>query len=115
MAKKEVREIGIPDVAAPSETCTDVNCPFHGKLGVRGRIFTGVVMSTKPNKTAIVGWERRTFLNKYERFEKRKSKVFVHAPPCLHVHKDDEVIIGECRPISKSKKFVIFKKVEAKQ
>ena len=116
MAEKEnARNIGIPGIELPSEKCTDVNCPFHGKLGIRGRTYAGKVVSKKAGKTAVVQWARRFFVPKYERFEKRKSKVFAHAPECLHIKKDDNVLIGECRPISKTKKFVIIKKEEAKK
>jgi len=112
MKKEQGRNIGIPGIEAPSERCNDSNCPFHAQnIKVRGRIFEGVVVSTKPSNTAIVQWERRLFLPKYERFEKRLSKVNAHSPPCLHIKKDDIVTIGECRPISKTKKFVVINKV----
>lgn len=115
MAKKEktgARNIGLPDIEYPTEVCNDPKCPFHApNIRVRGRIFEGTVVSTKPANTAIVQWGRRVFLPKYERFEKRQSKVNAHAPPCLHVKKNDTVTIGECRPISKTKKFVVIKKV----
>lgn len=115
MAKKEnngARNIGLPNIEYPTEKCNDENCPFHSpKVRIRGRIFEGTVISTKPSNTAIVQWNRRIFLPKYERFEKRLSQVSAHAPPCLHVKKDDVVTIGECRPISKTKRFVVIKKV----
>ena len=34
------RDIGI-DVTPPEKECTDQNCPFHGKLSVRGQILEG--------------------------------------------------------------------------
>ncbi len=109
--KAKEKYIGIPGIKPPKETCDDPNCPFHGKLGIRGRAFRGVVQSIKPSKTAIIKWERRVFFPKYERFEKRFTKVNAHKPPCLHIHQGDEVIIGECRPISKTKKFAVIGKV----
>lgn len=113
--KNEVRNIGIPGIVPPTEKCNDPKCPFHGReIRIRGRLFKGVVTSVKPTKTAVVEWERYFYVPKYERFEKRRSKVKAHAPPCLHVKKDDIVTIGECRPISKTKKFVVIKKEEAK-
>ncbi|MCD6576348.1 MAG: 30S ribosomal protein S17 [Nanoarchaeota archaeon] len=111
MEKKKAKNIGIPGIESPSDVCEDINCPFHGKISVRGRIFRGVVESIKPSKTAIIKWERRVYFPKYERFEKRFTKVNAHRPSCLHIKEGDFVIIGECRPISKTKKFVIIGKV----
>ena len=47
----EIRDIGI-DVKAPSATCEDKHCPFHGQLPVRGQIIDGVVVSVKMNGSA---------------------------------------------------------------
>lgn len=114
MAKEKngkAKSIGIPGVIPPKEKCDDLNCPYHGKLSIRGRIFRGIVQSVKPSKTAIVKWERRVYYPKYERFESRFTRVNAHSPSCLHIHKGDEVIISECHPISKTKKFVVIGKV----
>ena len=113
--KKSPKNVGIPGIEAPSELCTDRFCPFHGEIGVRGRVFEGVITSTKPSRTAVVEWTRRIFVPKYERFEKKKSKVYAHIPSCLTIHTNDKVKIGECRPISKMKKFVVLTKVEDKK
>ncbi len=110
MAKQSTKNIGM-DVASPKEACEDINCPFHGSLKVRGRTFTGVVLSSKMHKTCIVEWERSYFLQKYERSEKRKSKVKAHNPPCINAEEGDLVKIAECRPLSKTKNFVIIEKV----
>jgi small subunit ribosomal protein S17 len=112
MAKKNgTRNIGLTGVEAPKENCSDDSCPFHGELGVRGRTFEGRVVSTKAAHTAVISWGRRLFVPKYERFEKRRSKVNAHIPPCMHIKTGDTVMIGECRPISKTKKFVVIKKM----
>ena len=102
----EVKNIGI-QVGKPKGECDDGNCPFHGKLRCRGRIFTCTVLSTNMQKTATVGWERRHFLKKYERYEKRKSVVKAHNPTCVDAHEGNIVKIMECRPLSKTKNFVI--------
>lgn len=115
MGKEKTKNIGIPGIEAPSERCIDVNCPFHGKIGVRGRTYVGTVISKKAGKTAVVQWSRRLFVPKYERFEKRKSKVYAHTPDCLHIKKDDVVMIGECKPISKTKRFIVIRKEEVKE
>ncbi|MFH1638275.1 MAG: 30S ribosomal protein S17 [Candidatus Woesearchaeota archaeon] len=110
MAKKEkTRKIGI-EVKAPKEVCEDPNCPFHGKIKLRGRIFKGKVIKVDLNRTATAEWERLYHLHKYERFEKRRSKIRVHNPPCINASVGDKVTIAECRPISKTKSSVIIEK-----
>ncbi|MBC7109755.1 MAG: 30S ribosomal protein S17, partial [Archaeoglobi archaeon] len=47
------RDIGI-DVKPPEGECEDENCPFHGRLFVRGQIFVGKVVSDKAQKTVVV-------------------------------------------------------------
>jgi len=100
------KNIGL-EVSKPKKACEDDNCPFHGKLKCRGRTFVGTIISAKMQKTATVSWERRHFLKKYERYEKRKSKVKAHNPACINAHEGDIVKIMECRPLSKTKNFVI--------
>ena len=87
--------------------CEDINCPFHGTLSVRGRIFVGEVTSSKMHKTVTVEWERTKFVPKYERYEKRGSSVKAHNPPCIAAKEGNIVKIMECRPLSKTKKFVV--------
>jgi small subunit ribosomal protein S17 len=93
----------------PAGKCNDDNCPFHGSLKCRGRVFTGTVISVKMQKTAIVEWGHRQFLRKYERYEKRKSRVKAHNPSCINASEGNIVKIMECRPLSKTKNFVIVK------
>ncbi|RME55511.1 30S ribosomal protein S17 [Candidatus Woesearchaeota archaeon] len=113
MAKKEqaARNIGL-DVKPPKESCNDPHCAFHGSVAVRGRVFVGNVIKQDINKTVTVEWPRQNYLYKYERFEKRRSRVKVHNPPCLNVKVGDKVKIIETRPISKTKNFVVIEKVE---
>lgn len=91
-------------------TCADPNCPHHASLKTHGRIFTGTVVEAKAQKTATVSWERRKYLAKYERHEKLKTVVKAHNPECLNAKKGDIVRIQECRPLSKTKHFVIVEK-----
>ena len=106
---KKARNIGI-EVALPTEGCNDPCCPFHGTLPVRGQILNGIVVTSKMNKTAIVQREIKRYLPKYERYEKRTHSYAVHNPPCLNVQRGDLVKIMECRPLSKSKSFVVIEK-----
>lgn len=108
--RKEKREkgktIGL-DVKAPEKTCDDYRCPWHGKIAIRGRAFKALVKSSKSHSTAVVEWGYHYYFPKYERYERRRSRVIVHNPPCIHAREGDEVMIAECRPLSKTKKFII--------
>ncbi len=104
----EKTRIRIAGIEPPKKTCNDPNCPWHGNLSVRGRIFKGVVKKARMDKTVVVEWERLFKVQKYERYERRKTKVFAHNPPCINAKEGDKVIIGECRPLSKAKTFVVL-------
>lgn len=100
---------------ADSASCSDKSCPFHGSLRLRGRQFVGKVISTKAQKTAVVVWQRLCYIPKYERYERKRTRLQVHVPGCLSVSDGDVVKIAECRPISKTKNFSVIevvKKVE---
>jgi len=105
------KTIGI-ETRKPEKECNDETCPFHGKLSVRGRNFTGKVIAAKSHKTVTVEWERTKFLPKYERYEKRKTKVKAHNPLCINAKENDIVKIIECRPLSKTKNFVVVEIVK---
>ena len=111
--KQKVRNIGL-DVKPPKNACKDIKCPFHGRLSVRGRTFVGKVVSDKASKTVVVRWEYHSYNTKYERYERRHSKVAAYNPECIDAKKGDDVRIAECRPLSKTKKFVVIEKVEKK-
>lgn len=106
-----MRNTGI-DIAAPKRSCSDPYCPFHGTLGVRGRILEGTAVSVKAKLTAIVEREYYKYVPKYLRYEKRRSRVAAHLPPCLGIKEGETVTIGECRPITKSVSFVVLGKVQ---
>lgn len=108
--QNKAKNIGV-DVKAPAGTCKDSNCPFHGNIKVRGRMFTGTVIGKDLNRTATVEWPRVAYLQKFERYEKKRSRVKVHNPECINAEKNDKVTIMETRPISKSKSFVIIEKI----
>jgi len=91
----------------PKEKCADVKCAWHGRLPVRGKVIEGIVRSAKPRNTAIVEWDYHRLLTKYERYARSKSRVNAHNPSCMHAKEGDRVIIAECRPLSKTKSFVV--------
>lgn len=108
---KKVRDIGI-DVKKPEKTCEDEKCPFHGTLSVRGKILEGIVVSAKAQKTAIIERQYFHFVPKYERYERRHSRIPAYNPECISAKEGDLVKIAECRPLSKTKAFVVVEKVK---
>jgi len=108
--KKNHKNIGIK-VNAPEKTCTDKNCPFHGEIKLRGKSFVGTVTRAAMQKTAVIEWEIRRFVPKFERYEKAKTKIKVHNPTCISAEKGEKVRIAETRSLSKTKNFVIIEKI----
>jgi len=108
--KTDARNIGL-NVKAPTESCDDKYCPFHGTLSVRGQIITGVVSTAKMHNSIVVEREYMNYVPKYERYEKRTSKYAAHCPPCIKVKPGDNVRIAECRPLSKTISFVTIEKI----
>ncbi|MBU0461752.1 MAG: 30S ribosomal protein S17 [Nanoarchaeota archaeon] len=106
--KTRTRNPGVK-VDVPSKSCDDKNCPFHGSLKLRGKSFIGKVISSKMQRSAVVSWEGKIFVPKFERYKKTRTKVAVHNPDCVNAQEGDLVKIHECRPLSKRKHFVIAK------
>jgi len=100
------RNIGL-NVSIPEKECDDVNCPFHGILPVRGQVITGKVVSDKMQGSVVVARDYLHYVKKYKRYEKRSSKLHAHNPPCIDAKVGDSVKIAECRPLSKTKTFVV--------
>lgn len=103
------RYIGV-DVPEPKTECNDINCPFHGTLRVRGRIINGTVISHKMQKTCVVRKDFLFFVKKFKRYERRHSTISSHNPPCIDAREGDNVVIMECRPLSKSVSYVVISK-----
>ncbi|MBI3032418.1 30S ribosomal protein S17 [Candidatus Woesearchaeota archaeon] len=79
-------------------------------LTTRGQTFIGKVVRISLQKNAHVVWERRFFIPKYERYEKRRTKIIAHIPDNItHLNVGDVVEIKETRKISKTKNFIITK------
>lgn len=113
MVKSKVRDIGI-DVNLPKTTCNDPKCPFHGHLKVRGKILEGKVVSSKSLKTVIIEREILHYVPKYERYERRHSRISAYNPECINAKEGDIVKIAECRPLSKTKAFVVVEILKRK-
>jgi len=91
----------------PELECKEPDCPFHGNLKVRGRVFEGTVVSTRMLKSVVIRLEYTKYNKKYERYSRMSSKISAHSTLCLPVKVGDLVRIAECRPISKTKSFVV--------
>ena len=94
-----------------NSNCADNNCPIHHGLKTHGRLFRGTVIEAKSGKTATVLWQRKAFLPKYDRYETRRTTMHAHNPECISAKKGDIVALSECKPISKTKHFVITEKI----
>jgi small subunit ribosomal protein S17 len=98
----------------PKKSCDDVNCPFHGKLSVRGRVLQGTVATAKMDKTVVVERDYLFYVPKFKRYERRHSRISSHNPPCIDAKEGDKVVIAECRPVSKTVSFVVVERLEEK-
>ena len=126
--KKQGKVKGAPKGVPPAQmasakadkgsNCKDRLCPKHGdrKLKLRGRTFEGVVVK-KLHGRVTIQFERMLRLPKYERYEKRRTKIHARLPDCMKddVHVGDLIEISETRPISKMIHFVVSKVVRAKE
>jgi len=106
-----MQEIGY-NVQVPDTECDDDNCPFHGTLSPRGDILEGEVATDEMDKTVVVEREYDVKVPKYDRYMRRRSRTPAHSPPCVDAESGDTVRIAECRPLSKTKHFVVIEVVE---
>ncbi|MGB0653294.1 MAG: 30S ribosomal protein S17 [Thermoplasmatota archaeon] len=103
-----MRDIGI-DVRPPQREPSpdDQLNPFNGSLPVRGSVIVGTVVANKMQSTVVVQKQHSHLVAKYQRYEKRTSRYSAHLPSNIDAQVGDEVTIAECRPISKTVKFVV--------
>jgi small subunit ribosomal protein S17 len=94
-------------VAEPKTKCEDERCPFHGSLKVRGRLLSGKVVSTSGRSFVVVQMDHLHKVGKYNRVERRRSRLSAHLPGCIQPSEGDTVQIAECRPLSKTISFVV--------
>jgi small subunit ribosomal protein S17 len=109
-----VRNIGIPGINPPkSRDCNDKDCPFHGSTRIRGKITQGLVVSKKSRNTVVIRQDYVQFIRKYQRYERRNSRLSCHLPECLkdEIHVGDMVRVGESRKLSKTKAFIVLEKI----
>lgn len=71
-----------------------------------GKTLTGVVVSDKMDKTAVVLVKRYIKLPKYGKYVSRAKKFKAHDPE-NRCHVGDRVTIRESKPLSRDKHFVV--------
>ena len=95
-------------------SCADKFCPTHGTnpAKLRGRTFEGSVIR-KLKGRVVIEFERILYSRKYERQEKRKTKLHARLPDCMaeEIQLGDYIKIAECRPLSKMIHFFAVKKI----
>ncbi|KAK0941834.1 40S ribosomal protein S11-B [Friedmanniomyces endolithicus] len=87
----------------------DKKCPFTGLVSIRGRILSGLVVSTKMHRTIVIRREYLHFVPKYARYERRHKNLSAHVSPAFRVEEGDTVTVGQCRPLSKTVRFNVLR------
>ena len=103
------RNLGVT-VTPPKKDCTDRDCPFHGTLSVRGMRLEGPVVKDGMDLTVVIQRDYAFFIPKFRRYERRRSRLHAHNPPCINAKEGDVVSVMECRPLSKTVSFVVIEK-----
>jgi len=94
-------------------TCSDSDCHIHGNLKTRGRIFEGKVIK-KFYKRVVIEFERTSYIRKYERYKKSRTKIHARLPNCMKdiINIGDYIRVQECRPLSKIIHFAVIEKIK---
>ena len=81
-------------------------------LATRGRTFEGFVTKKFP-KRVVVEFGRTVYVQKYERFYGKKTRLHARLPDSLanEINVGDYIRIKECRPLSKIIHFIVLGKV----
>jgi len=86
-------------------------------VATRGRTFQGIVTKVFPTRISIE-IERTVYMQKYERYYKKKSKLHARIQEGMEIQIGDIVKIQETRPLSKIIHFMVIeivKKAEVKE
>eukprot|EP00823_Brevimastigomonas_motovehiculus_P001254 TRINITY_DN11765_c0_g1_i1.p1 TRINITY_DN11765_c0_g1~~TRINITY_DN11765_c0_g1_i1.p1 ORF type:complete len:156 (-),score=29.83 TRINITY_DN11765_c0_g1_i1:215-682(-) len=106
------RNVGL-GIKTPKEAIegkyVDKKCPFTGNVSIRGRILKGIVKSARMKRTIIVRRDFLHYIPKYQRYEKRHSNLAAHCSPCFRIKEGDKVLVGQCRPLSKTVRFNVLR------
>jgi small subunit ribosomal protein S17 len=87
-----------------------------GAISTRGRTFQGVVTRKFPKRVAIE-FERTVYIQKFERYLKKKTRVHARLPDALahEINIGDLIKVHECRPLSKLIHFIVVEKIRSKE
>ncbi len=77
---------------------------------IKGKKLKGVVVSDKMNKTVVVLVSRYVKHKKYGKYFRLEKRYKAHDENG-QFKEGDGVIIGECRPLSKEKRFKVLSKI----
>ncbi|CDK27591.1 unnamed protein product [Kuraishia capsulata CBS 1993] len=61
------------------------------------------------HRTIIIRREYLHYVPKYNRFEKRHKNLAAHLSPAFRVNEGDVVVVGQCRPLSKTVRFNVVR------
>lgn len=94
-------------IDAPGEAGTSSPDPAsHGNhLDRHRRRMTGIVVSTKMEKTAVISVTRVFLHTKYRKYVRRRAQYMAHDEHSSCAV-GDQVVIEECRPLSRHKRWV---------
>jgi small subunit ribosomal protein S17 len=67
----------------------------------------GTIVSVSNRQTVVIQREYLQRVQKYNRYERRRSRVNAHLPPCIEAKEGDSASIAECRPLAKTVSFVV--------
>jgi small subunit ribosomal protein S17 len=83
------------------------------RTGTRGarKTFQGKVVSAKMDKTIVVQVERIVKHPLYEKFMKRRKKLYAHDEE-KEAREGDTVLVAECRPLSRTKRWRLRQVIE---
>jgi small subunit ribosomal protein S11e len=96
---------------ASNASYVDKKCPFTGNVSIRGRILRGKVVSTSMKRSLVMRRDYLHFIQKYQRYQKRHRNFTVHCSPAFSPTAGDEVIVGQCRPLSKTIRYNVLQTV----
>jgi small subunit ribosomal protein S17 len=82
--------------------------------GRHRRTMTGVVVSTKMDKTAVIAVTRVFLHPKYRKYVRRRKKYMAHDEHSKCAM-GDQVVIEECRPMSRHKRWVYKTTLRSKE
>ena len=84
-----------------------------GLVRARGRIFKGFVTKKFPARV-VVEFERTVYVQKFERYYKKKTRLHARFPKEFEdIKVGDFIKIQECRPLSKIIHFIVVEKIKS--